>query len=211
MLKAAGAKIIIEGNKLDGYVQANHMVIANHISWLDIPILYSQYFVNFVGRVETKRWPLLGLVIRMGGTIFINRSKKKDLLQVNQIIAQKLNQGACIGLFPEGKTSTGRGVLRFKTPIFEAAILGNSTILPIVLEFYRKDGKVAYSVSYAGSVTLWKTVTRSLQLNGFIVKIKLLPPVATKDFTDREQLSLYLQHQITHAYLNTATTSDTPS
>jgi hypothetical protein len=54
LLKVTGAKIIIEGDKLDGYVNANHMVIANHISWLDIPILYSQYFVNFVGNIEGR-------------------------------------------------------------------------------------------------------------------------------------------------------------
>ena len=202
LLKASGAKVVIEGEKLDGYVHANHMVIANHISWLDIPILYSQYFVNFVGRAETKKWPLLGLVIRMGGTIFINRKRKKELISVNQIVAKKLNNGACVGLFPEGKTSTGRTVLKFKAPILEAAIIGNSTILPIVLEFYRKNGKVAYSVSYAGKVTLWQTVTRSLYLNGFIVKIKFLPPVPTKDFTNREQLSTYLQQQISNAYLS---------
>ncbi len=200
LLKVSGAKVIVEGNKLDGYVQPNHMVVANHISWLDIPILYSQYFVNFVGRAETKQWPLLGLVIRMGGTIFINRSKKRDILIANKIIAQKLNEGACIGLFPEGKTSSGRKVLNFKAPILEATIIGKSTILPIVLEFYRKDGKVAYCVSYAGKINLWQTVTRSLYLNGFIVKIKLLDPVVCSNFTTREELTSYLHKQISQAY-----------
>lgn len=193
--------VILIGIKIKGggsyrYVEKNTMIIANHISWLDIPILFTQHSVSFVGRAELKKWPIISMLIKSGGTIFINRERKRDLIHVNEIISKELLQGSTIGLFPEGKTGKGLVLAPFKAPLFAAPIMAKSTIIPLVIKYYTKDGKPTTATTYEGDITLWQSLKSSLLLNGIIVKITALPRVTATDFNSREELALYLHEQI---------------
>lgn len=194
-----GIKIQIIGKKTD-YVEKNSMVIANHISWLDIPILYTQHSVGFIGRAEMKKWPIISLLIKSGGTIFINRERKRDLIHVNKIVSKQLINGATVGLFPEGKTSSGIHLQPFKAPLFEAPITAKSTIIPLVIKYYTKRGKPTTATTYEGDITLWQSLKSSLKLNGILVKITPLPRINAADFENREVLAEFLYNQINHYF-----------
>jgi len=200
ILFCVGITIEIIGKHNSSYTRPNSMIISNHISWLDIPLLYTIYSLSFIGRAEIKKWPILNIMAKSGGTIFLDRKNKRELMQINQVVANQLSNGATIGLFPEGMTSDGKQVLPFKAPLLEAAIMANSTIVPLVIKYYTKAGIRTHAVTYAGEITLWKTVKNSLFLNGIHAKILLLPEFKATQFTTREKLSAYLFSLINEAY-----------
>ncbi|HLX53786.1 MAG TPA: lysophospholipid acyltransferase family protein [Aquella sp.] len=195
LLLLMGIKVTFEGNPTN-YMEKNAMVVANHISWIDIPILYTQHPVGFISRKEIKNWPILGLLIRSGNTIFIDRKRKRDLIGTIQIVREKLQSGSTVGLFPEGKTSLGLEVMPFKSALFEAAMLANSTIIPFVIEYYTKDGQPTNVVTYADEINFWQCLISSLKLNGILVKVIPLPRVMACEFANRKELSKYLHRQI---------------
>ena len=180
-------------------LEPNSMIIANHFAWLDVIVLYAISFINFIGKTEMQKWPIINILIRAGGTVFINREKKKDILKVNQIVGEVLKSGKCIGLFPEGQVTDGKNILPFKSSLFAAAILAQSKIIPIVLLYYHKDGRFAYSASYAKR-NLWQNVNTILQLNGLRIKALILPSIQAAEFSSREELSQYVHQQIENAY-----------
>lgn len=193
-----GVKLEITGQR-PSYLPANTMVIANHMTWLDIVILYCICFINFIGKIEMRKWPLLRTMIKAGGTIFINRNNKRDILKVNPYISQELIRGKCVGLFPEGAINDGRSLLPFKSSLFEATILAKTTIIPVVLQYYRKDGEVAYEASYA-NCNLIENISRILRLNGLKAKAAILAPVHAGNFNSREELATYLYTILNEAY-----------
>ena len=201
-----GVKVQVEGDIMP-YIEKNALVVANHISWLDIPILYTQHSVGFIGRNEMKKWPILSLLIKSGSTIFIDRTRKRDLIHINNVVSQKLAEGATIGLFPEGKTSDGKSILPFKPSLFEATIMAKSTIIPLVIQYYTKDGKPSNAMTYADKITLWESVKNSLGLNGIIAKVIPLSRINAADFKNRDEISEYLYKEISgryNLYLDTA-------
>lgn len=189
-----GIKIITDNKNPS--TEKNSMVIANHISWIDIPILFTQYQISFIGRSELRKWPLVNLLIKSAGTIFINRERKLDLIYLNKRLSKELVNGATIGLFPEGKTGNGLILQPFKPGLLESAITAKSTIIPLVIKYYTLDGKITTKVTYEGNITLWQSLKNSLLLNGIIVRITSLPRIDAGDFESRYILSNYLYAQM---------------
>jgi 1-acyl-sn-glycerol-3-phosphate acyltransferase len=96
------------------------LYVSNHCSWLDIPVLMAQMDSRFVAKAELARWPIFGLFARLGGTIFVSR-KRACTAQEAQTMAESLQAGHGLVLFPEGTTSDGARVLPFRTTFFAAA------------------------------------------------------------------------------------------
>lgn len=94
-------------------------IVANHLSYLDIPLLFSQIGCVFVAKAELRNWPLLGFLMRSIGTIFVDRGSKKDVVRVNALIEQAIRENKTVVVFPEGTTSGGTDVLPFKPPLLE--------------------------------------------------------------------------------------------
>lgn len=193
-IRIIGIRLV--GGTKNAYVEKNAMVIANHISWLDIPILYTQHSVSFIGRMELKKWPILSLLIKSGGTIFINRERKRDLIHINKIASKKLMSGCTIGLFPEGKTGNGLQLLPFRASLLEAPIIANSTIIPLVIQYHTKHGEPTTAITYEGNITLWQSLKSSLLLNGIIAKITPLQCIEANQFGTRDELAEFLYNQI---------------
>lgn len=199
MLFSLGIKLKFIGNLDKEYIKPNAMVIANHISWIDIPVLYYLYSVSFIGKIEMLKWPILRTLIKGGGTIFIDRNKKRNLISINHQVSKKLVAGATVCLFPEGRTSDGSRVLPFKAPILEAAIIAKSTVIPIVIKYYRKNDTRSTEVAYPGK-NLFQVLFQTLSLNGLNVEIHLLPHLDAKRFQERNELSSYLYEQFIIIY-----------
>ena len=93
------------------------LLAANHLSYVDVFVLASRLPVRFVAKVEVRRWPVLGPISRGFGTIFINRSDRRDIPRVLAEIEQALGRGEGIILFPEGTSSSGESILPFRSPL----------------------------------------------------------------------------------------------
>jgi 1-acyl-sn-glycerol-3-phosphate acyltransferase len=98
------------------------VLVANHLSYLDVVVLAASLDASFVAKSDVAGWPVIGCLCRAVGTIFVDRTRKRDLLRVLPLLEQRLRAGGSIVLFPEGTTSDGSRVLTFRSPLFEAAV-----------------------------------------------------------------------------------------
>jgi 1-acyl-sn-glycerol-3-phosphate acyltransferase len=209
-LAAAGVRIEKVG-EFNPFIETNRMVVSNHISWLDVPVLQTIYATCFIGKAEMQKWPFIGAMVKVGGTIFINRKDKRQLIRVNQIVTNKLQEGASIGLFPEGRTGPGHTVLQFKAPILEAAIMAKSKITPIVIEYCDHEYNRTSQVTYAGAISLYQSIQNTLLLKRIHVKIHSLPQINAGEFGNREDLSTHLYSQISKKYIEAGTSTSNPT
>jgi 1-acyl-sn-glycerol-3-phosphate acyltransferase len=100
-------------------------LVANHLSYMDIVALLATTPATFLSKAEVARWPLVGWLARSTGTLFVDRTKKSDLVRVLGAIRGSLSAGQGVVVFPEGTSSEGRDVLPFRPSIFEVpAMLG---------------------------------------------------------------------------------------
>lgn len=95
------------------------LLVSNHLSYIDIFVLFSQLRCLFVAKSDVKTWPLIGFLIRTCGILFIDRQRKRDVTRVNKLISKNINDDQGIILFPEGTTSPGYEILPFRTSLLE--------------------------------------------------------------------------------------------
>ena len=199
LLLSTGAKINLHGVDLSSIDLRNTMVVSNHISWLDTVVMLRLYYLRYIGKIEMLKWPLLSMIIKAGGTIFINRRNKRELLTVNQQVANVLTDGATVGLYPEGTTSDGVKILPFKAPILEAALMAKSNVIPVVLSYRKEGNKLATEVTFS-KVNWLTTVINTLKIKNLVINVTILPIVKTTDFKTRDELAVCLYQQINQAY-----------
>lgn len=99
--------------------QPPFILVLNHLSYLDIVPVFLSTNCTFVAKKEVRSWPLLGYMIKMMGVIFVDRSRKRDVVRVNRLLTENLNDKQGIVLFPEGTSSGGKEVLPFRSPLLE--------------------------------------------------------------------------------------------
>lgn len=199
LIWAAGAKLEITGSIGSEYIQPNTMFVQNHISWLDTTVMSSVYCTNYVGKIEMLKWRLLRNIIKSGGTVFIDRKNKRELVLANKRIAKVMQDGWAMGLFPEGTTSSGMTVAPFHASIFESAMIAKSRVVPVVIRYRNSDGLPSTEVTFANKgwmESIWST----LRLSGLTIKVDVLEPVNAIDFANREELSQYMYEKISTCY-----------
>ena len=100
---------------------APFLLVSNHLSYVDVVVLASRLECSFVAKKEVESWRIIGALCRGVGTIFIDRRKRRDVVRVNDEIAQALEDGRGVILFAEGTSSKGSSVLPFRSSLLEAA------------------------------------------------------------------------------------------
>ncbi len=130
------------------------LIVANHISYLDIVALAAVTPCLFVAKCEVARWPVLGAFASMAGTVFIDRSRRRDVVRVNSELARLLGLGLPVVLFPEGTSSDGRDVLPFKTSLFQPVTGGVVPVAAVAVDYTVAGHSVPDTVSYWGDMTL---------------------------------------------------------
>jgi lyso-ornithine lipid O-acyltransferase len=108
-------------------------VVANHCSYLDIPVLGSLFPSAFLAKKEVESWLLIGPLARLTGTVFVDRTSKRRTISTMAEIEKRLSSGVSVILFPEGTTNDGIDMLAFKSPFFKIPVTGNNPVLPVSL------------------------------------------------------------------------------
>jgi len=103
-------------------------LVTNHLSYMDVLVLWSQMNVYFLGKAELAHWPGLGPLIRAAGTMFIDRTRKTAVLPAVEAIQQRLALGNGVVVFPEGTSSSGGRILRLRRNMFEVALRANMPV-----------------------------------------------------------------------------------
>jgi len=97
------------------------LIVANHASWLDIPVITTVAPVVFVAKREIASWPLFGLLAKLQRSVFVDRTRRHKTQEVNAEIARRLAEGDPVVLFGEGTSSDGNRVLPFRSALIGAA------------------------------------------------------------------------------------------
>jgi lyso-ornithine lipid O-acyltransferase len=116
------------------------LVVSNHTSWLDVPVLASTIPVSFISKIEIREWPLLGILAARAGTLFIQRGGRNAANQAMEQIAFRLRRDHSIAMFPEGTTTDGHSVRRFHPRLFGAAVHADSYIQPVAIRYPHAQG-----------------------------------------------------------------------
>lgn len=140
------------------------MVVANHISWLDIFVMHSWEPSRFVAKSEIRDWPLIGWLCAQTGTLFIERGRKRDAHRVLHDITDCMLQGDRVCVFPEGTTTDGADVLPFHANLMQAPISAGLPVLPVALRYCdAATGERTVAPAYIGDLTLLQTLDAILQ------------------------------------------------
>lgn len=172
------------------------LVVANHVSFLDIAAIHAAIpQARFVSKADVLAWPLLGWLIRNAGTLFIERERKRDALRVVHAMAESLQRGETVAVFPEGTTGAGDVPLPFHANLLQAAIATGTPVQPVVLRYAAPGEHVATAAQFLGETTLLQTVWRMASARGLAVHVEILPPVATAH-ADRRALAEHLRQMV---------------
>jgi 1-acyl-sn-glycerol-3-phosphate acyltransferase len=190
LLRAMGLKVQVSGTAPR---PGATLVVANHVSWIDIAAIHAAApHARFVSKADVLAWPLLGWLIRNAGTLFIERERKRDAVRVVHAMAEAMQAGDTVAVFPEGTTGAGPELLPFHANLLQAAIATATPVQAVVLRF--ADAAQAYSpaVAYIGDTTLLQSVWRVASAHRLTAHVHLLPPLATAH-ADRRALALHLR------------------
>ena len=139
------------------------LIVANHISWLDLVVLHAARHCRFVSKDDVRGWPLVGTMATGAGTLYVKRSSSRDAMRVVHHMSQALKDGDILAVFPEGTTGDGVSLLPFHANLLQAAISAQAPVLPVALAYSEgTPARATRAVSYVGDESLlgslWRTV-----------------------------------------------------
>jgi 1-acyl-sn-glycerol-3-phosphate acyltransferase len=152
------------------------LVVANHLSYLDIAILSAAMPCFFVAKSEIDRWPYFGKAARVGGTLFIDRSSLKSAERVAAEIAERLPLPVPILFFPEGTSTDGGALLRFHTRLFEPAVRAESPVTAAAVRYILCNGARERDLCWFGDQDFLPHLLKTLGTAGFTAEIRFGDP-----------------------------------
>jgi 1-acyl-sn-glycerol-3-phosphate acyltransferase len=193
VLRALGLRLEVDGPPCPGPV----VLVSNHVSWLDILAINAAHPARFVSKADIRHWPVLGWMVECGGTLFIERERKRDAMRVVHQVAEALQAGDVIAVFPEGTTGDGRALLPFHANLLQAAIAAGAPVQGIALRYADAVDAISTAAPYV-DVTLLGSLWSVVSARGLCARVVLLP-VEPPGEPDRRVLSQRVRAQIERA------------
>lgn len=185
LLKILGIRL----EKDEPFVAPGSLLVANHVSWLDIFVINAAYPAAFISKAEVRDWPLIGWLAAKNETVFLRRGSRGHARIVNAEIASLLDRGRQVALFPEGTTTDGSQVHPFHAALLQPAIEAGAPIQPLALCYRLPDGRFTRAPAYDGDVSLLDCLKAIVAEREIVARIHVPPPLATTELPDRKRLS----------------------
>jgi 1-acyl-sn-glycerol-3-phosphate acyltransferase len=166
------------------------LVVANHVSWLDVYVLNALLEARFVAKMETATWPLVGRITRGFEAIFIVRGSFRDAARVRGVVAAALGRGERVVVFPEATTTDGSALRTFHAALFQAAIDAGVSVLPVAIRYCRPDGALAPEAAFIDEMTFAGSLARVVRARALHAELTFGPSLATAGRTRRELAAL---------------------
>ena len=191
VLRSFGVKLSVHGGAdfLAAPAGRGALVVNNHISWLDIVAINALRPMRALAKVEIGGWPVLGTLVRRGGSIFLDRTRLRTLPGTMTELADALRSGSLVNVTPEGTTWCGLASGRFTTATFQAAIDGGVPVRPIALRYRLSDGRETSRPSFVGPESLIASLRRVAALRGLVLEVHVCPEIAPGRAEDRRSLA----------------------
>jgi lyso-ornithine lipid O-acyltransferase len=181
-------EVIVTGD--EGQLErGGHVIIANHVSYVDGIVLGSIFPIVFVSKREVKKWPIVGQWNVLCGSIFINRQRKGQVASLVEEMTRKLRQETNILLFPEGTSTKGEKMLAFQTVPFAAPLRNRSIIVPVTITYKSIDDQPVTpanrdSVYWYGDMEFVTHFWDLLALRGIEVLVAIQPKIECFRYSD---------------------------
>jgi 1-acyl-sn-glycerol-3-phosphate acyltransferase len=192
MLKALGIELHVDGHTSTQPI----LLVSNHVSWLDILAINAVRPVRFVSKSGVRRWPVLGFMVASAGTLFIERERKRDALRVVHQMAEALQAGDSLAVFPEGTTSEGPKPLPFHANLLQAAISTQTPIQAVALRYSDAPNPFSPAAAYVGEMTLLSSLWAVAGARELVAHVRLLPSPLPEPDAARHTLALELHQAV---------------
>ena len=182
------------------------LIVANHLSWIDVLVISSRMPALFVTSVEVEQSAVLGWICKAGGSFFVERRNRTRLAAELAELSGALKDGEChLVVFPEATSSDGETLLPFKNALFDSAVRSESPVLPLCLRYQKVDGAPLDrsnrdSVFYYGDMTFLEQFRRFIRVGRTDVLLTVLEPMGIGPDTTRKDLAEKSRAMIIAAY-----------
>jgi len=153
------------------------LLVCNHVSWLDIYLIYAAQRVHFVSKSEVRAWPVAGWLAHKTGTLFLERGRRADTARVNAEMRALMQGGAWVAVFPEGTTSDGRGLRRFLPSLLQPAVELNCPIVPAALHYRTLANEYSDAPAYIDEMSLWQSFKQIVSEPGLLAELHFGEPI----------------------------------
>ena len=172
------------------------LIVANHISWLDILVLHAAGYCRFISKAEVRHWPLLGRMASAAGTLYIERAARRDALRVIHQMAEAFARGEVLAAFPEGTTSDGTRMLAFHANLMQAALAQQTPVQPAGLRYLEAgSGAASRAPCYVDDEPLLTSLWRTLSAPPLLAVLTFGAP-QTAGERDRRRFAADLQREV---------------
>ncbi|MYS93527.1 MULTISPECIES: lysophospholipid acyltransferase family protein [Streptomyces] len=186
IVRAAGVRVRVNGAAAP---TGGLLLVANHISWLDIPLLAVVRPARMLAKTEVRRWPVAGPLAARGGTLFIDRDRLRALPDTVARIARALREGAAVAAFPEGSTWCGRAQGPFRRAVFQAALDAGVPVQPVRIGYRLTGGTGTTAAAFVGDDTLLASLWRVATTRGLVAEVEVRAPIPPGSSPDRRALA----------------------
>ena len=206
VLRTIGVTLTVSGTP-----PTSTVIAANHLSYLDILVLSAFTPTVFVAKKEVRRWPLFGWFARMAGTLFIDRSRRTDVVRVGNLIPTVIAEGVSIVIFLEGTSTNGREVLPFRSSLLGPIARLGIPLTPAALAYSVPPGhRVESEICWWGEMTLMPHLLNLFTLSWVHARVGFGSPVPP--VSERKLLAAVTRDQVTilHRAVNEAQSPTPP-
>jgi 1-acyl-sn-glycerol-3-phosphate acyltransferase len=163
--------------KVEGEFPERGAVISNHLSYLDIVVFASLHPCVFVSKEEVRRWPVVGWMTTMSGTVYVARGHGGSAMKARKGMQAALDAGLPVVFFPEGTTSNGNQLLKFHSGLLSQVIAGSAPVTAAYLQYSfaednGQDVSVADDVSFWGDRNMLEHIFKFLGLRGVRAEVR---------------------------------------
>lgn len=198
--KGAIARILLRAFniRLEFYGQYDDnaaLVVANHVSWLDVILLVHKPKLHFIAKSEVKEWPVIGFLTKILGTLFIRRDNKFLVYRALPRAQKLVQRGESVMVFPEGTTTIGRDLLPFYPMMYEIAVREKGLVQPIAIRYWNSKGEVSLKAAFIDDDGIMDSIARLITDKVTYAQVHFLPCMDASKM-DRKELAEHTQKAI---------------
>lgn len=176
MLQLCGMRLVVHND--DARLDEGVLVVANHVSWIDIYVINAWRPTPFVSKAEIRKWPVVGWLAQQLDTVFVQREKRSDAKRIMHELAERLNAGQKMCVFPEGTTTDGVQLLPFHANMFQAAVSASRPVQPVCLMYEDAHGRQSTAPAYIGEMSLGDSLDALLRATPLTAHVYVCAPLA---------------------------------
>lgn len=180
---------------LENYASVpNALFVGNHLSYMDVLVIHSRVPACFVTSREVREMPVLGQVCLVAGCLFVERRNKNNIHNEVSEISEALRKGYNVAIFPESTSTNGEQLLRFRRPLYVAALDSQTAVIPICLNYHTVGGEpinhiLRDKIFWYGDMDFVSHLWALAGSGGVLVDLVFLPPILPGPLDDATSLA----------------------